>query len=455
MPWAPEPKPRADTEALHEELQEVSGPTSWGWRQVAIGIAVLSFMVCVGVRVARNAAMAKRADRAEITVSAEFLAALLATVPPPMTLSATPVVAPSVAQDPISSRVRQAAALPHMSATLPPDPSRSVALPQNTSEPTPQVLAQVLQILDERTILVSLNGSETRVRYLGLADLSDESAMLRNQARAANAILVDNQTVLLENEPAWPIASDVIECYVWAGSQMVNAALLKQGLGRIGQDLTGLRYATDLAHSEAEAQADALGIWWSAVTPAGETPTDVANQTPGATQESASTHTPQVPTPTVASVLTTPTSQPSATPTVAPSHTPPVSPVPTATAPSPSATPPPPPSASGTGNVRIAMIFFDGENGRAEPDEYCELVNEGSEAVNLAGWRLNAGAPNQDMVFADFALASGQHIRVYTNEVHAEWGGLTFASKAALWKNDGDCGYLYDASGAEKSSYCY
>jgi hypothetical protein len=105
--------------------------------------------------------------------------------------------------------------------------------------------------------------------------------------------------------------------------------------------------------------------------------------------------------------------------------------------------------------VRIVAIFYDGENGRAEPDEYCEIANEGSAPVNLAGWRLNAGAPKQDMVFAEFVLAPGQRIRVYTNEVHAEWGGFSFGSKSALWKNGGDCGYLYDASGAEVSSYCY
>jgi hypothetical protein len=108
------------------------------------------------------------------------------------------------------------------------------------------------------------------------------------------------------------------------------------------------------------------------------------------------------------------------------------------------------------GDVRIVYIFFDGDEGRTEPDEYCEIRNVGESVSDLEGWRLNAGAPGQDFRFPAFDLAPGQAIRVYTNQVHAEYGGFSFAhTETALWANKGDCGYLYDAGGEEVSRYCY
>lgn len=90
-----------------------------------------------------------------------------------------------------------------------------------------------------------------------------------------------------------------------------------------------------------------------------------------------------------------------------------------------------------------------------ESDEYAEIANVGTAAVNVAGWRLNAGNPGQDFVFPAFELQPGQACRVYTNENHPEHCGFSFGSGKALWSNKGDCGYLYDASGVEVSRRCY
>jgi len=107
------------------------------------------------------------------------------------------------------------------------------------------------------------------------------------------------------------------------------------------------------------------------------------------------------------------------------------------------------------GAVRIKDIFYDGQKGRDEPDEYCELINQSGAPINLKGWRLNAGAPSQNYYFPDFVLHPGQTCRVYTNEDHPESGGLNWHHSQALWRNSGDCGYLYDTAGNEVSSYCY
>jgi micrococcal nuclease len=105
--------------------------------------------------------------------------------------------------------------------------------------------------------------------------------------------------------------------------------------------------------------------------------------------------------------------------------------------------------------VVIVAIHHDGQIDPGEPDEYAEIGNEGSSAANLAGWRLNAGAQGQDFEFPDFVLAPGQVCRVYTDEVHPEHCGFSFGSQQALWSNDGDCGFLYDASGTAVSRRCY
>jgi len=105
--------------------------------------------------------------------------------------------------------------------------------------------------------------------------------------------------------------------------------------------------------------------------------------------------------------------------------------------------------------VKITRIFYDGVAGRNEPDEFAEITNVGAAPVNLKGWRLNAGNPDQDFIFPDFNLQPGQKCLVYTNENHPESCGFSFGSKNALWNNGGDCGLLYDATGALVDKRCY
>lgn len=112
-----------------------------------------------------------------------------------------------------------------------------------------------------------------------------------------------------------------------------------------------------------------------------------------------------------------------------------------------------PPSAA---TVEITSIFYDGEEPRTEGDEYAVIENTGDSAVNLAGWRLNAGSDGQDFWFPDFAIAPGQACRVYTNRSDPGACGFSFGrGDQGLWANKGDCGYLFDAAGREVSRYCY
>ncbi len=106
-------------------------------------------------------------------------------------------------------------------------------------------------------------------------------------------------------------------------------------------------------------------------------------------------------------------------------------------------------------NIQINFILFDGAVPLVESDEFAQITNQGSSAVNLQGWRLNAGAPEQDFYFPNFQLDPGLSCRIYTNEIHPEFCGFSFGRGEAIWKNTGDCGYLYDREGAQVSKYCY
>ncbi len=150
---------------------------------------------------------------------------------------------------------------------------------------------------------------------------------------------------------------------------------------------------------------------------------------------------------------------PPADATVAPSppSSPPSSPTPT-TRPQPPAQPtqppsPPAPPPASSGKVIISYIFYDGAEPRSEGDEYAVIKNTGSSAVNLQGYRLNAGDPGQNFTFPAFTLNAGAEVRVYTNRDIP--GSFSFHRGSAIWNNAGDCGYLYDPQGNEVSKYCY
>lgn len=114
-------------------------------------------------------------------------------------------------------------------------------------------------------------------------------------------------------------------------------------------------------------------------------------------------------------------------------------------------------TSTNAGNVQITMIFYDGIVPDVESDEYVEITNLGSESVDLKGWVLkdiSEGYPS--FTFPSFILQPGQSIRVYTNEVHPEYGGFSFGSRSAVWSNTNpDTAVLYNAQGQEVSRKSY
>ena len=199
-------------------------------------------------------------------------------------------------------------------------------------------------------------------------------------------------------------------------------------------------------------------------------PTASPTMTPLPSPTPAPTATPTaVPTPTFAPVPSPtpqPTSIPAPTPvptaTATPQPTPQPTPVPTNTrvptptfTPTPTVTPTPYPTNTG---IEIECIFYDGLVPRSEADEYVQIRNGGSGEVELKGWRLeDLGPRGPEFTFEDsYVLAVGDRIRVYTNQVHREWGGFSFGRGSAIWSNDNsDNAGLFDPSGHLVSQKSY
>jgi len=125
--------------------------------------------------------------------------------------------------------------------------------------------------------------------------------------------------------------------------------------------------------------------------------------------------------------------------------------------PTPMPTPTPTPEPTKAVNVQITRIFYDGLVPSVESDEYVEITNLGAEPVNLVGWVLkdiSEGYPS--FTFPSYVLAPGAKIRVYTNEIHPEWGSFSFRYGKAIWNNkDPDTAALYNAQDQEVSRKSY
>jgi micrococcal nuclease len=258
-------------------------------------------------------------------------------------------------------------------------------------------------VVDGDTIKVAIGSQEYTLRYIGIdtpETVRPDSPVewMGPEATAANETLVAGKTVYLEKDVSETDRYGRLLRYVYlADGTMVNAELVRQGYAQSSAYPPDVKHQELLDRAEREAREAGRGLW---------APRD-DEQSP----------------------------EPGAEGTV-----------PAATTPSPSQ------SMSG---IVITGIHYRGAIKPNEPDEYCEIRNDGPEPVDMAGWRLNAGADGQDLIFPTFRLEPGQTCRVYTNEVHPETCGLSFGSNGAIWRNSGDCGRLYDASGTLVAEGCY
>jgi lamin tail-like protein len=117
--------------------------------------------------------------------------------------------------------------------------------------------------------------------------------------------------------------------------------------------------------------------------------------------------------------------------------------IPPAATPSPVPTPTPTPIPNA--DLVITTVFYDGVVSAQEPDEYLEFRNNGSAAVSLGGWTIRSVRGGQSFAFLPWwSIQAGQTCRLYTNEYHAEWCGMSWNRATPQWNNSGDRANLVD-----------
>lgn len=422
----------------------------------------------------------------------------------PVTTSISPL---SATEPSPTTQAAEPTQIPTKPATATPLPSPTPATEPNLIDLPTGEPAELLRIIDGDTIEVLVAGEVQRVRYIGI-DTPESNDLCGSEATEANRKLLEGQPLILVKDKSETDRFDRLLRYVYTNNQFVNAQLVAQGWAEAIRYPPDTAKATEFEELMSSAKANNLGchpvgafidnpilaapsLQISASSanlragPGTQYPT-VGNAFSSETYEIIASNNDQTwyqvrlannetawiassvsvvaansePITVAAIIPPAPTLEPTKIPqpaaapipTLAPPTVAPIQPEPTL-APQPTAAV----VAASPGKIIISYIFYDGVEKQYEGDEYVEMKNTGGEAVNLSGWRINAGDPSQDYYFGGMSLGPGQSCRIYTDIGFGDnCEGRSYGSpNKAIWNNKGDCGYLYNASGAEVDKYCY
>lgn len=96
-----------------------------------------------------------------------------------------------------------------------------------------------------------------------------------------------------------------------------------------------------------------------------------------------------------------------------------------------------------------------GQDHKNPNGEWVEIINEGTQPVNMQGYTLKDTA-NNSYQFGEFVLQPGQAVRIYSgrgrDSTTALYWGLVDNS---VWNNNGDTAFLRDADGGLVASFSY
>jgi competence protein ComEC len=107
--------------------------------------------------------------------------------------------------------------------------------------------------------------------------------------------------------------------------------------------------------------------------------------------------------------------------------------------------------------VAITGVHADaaGDDRRNLNGEYALVRNTGRTAIDLAGWRLDAGDGSQRFTLPGYRLRPGATVRVHTGRGTTRAGHLFLGSSRPVWSNDGDTGTLVDPHNVTVSRHRY
>ncbi len=139
-------------------------------------------------------------------------------------------------------------------AAPPPNAGTGLALPDLSAAET----AQVVQIVDGDTIDVLMDGTEYRVRYVGV-NTPERDQTCYGEATAANTALVSGQSVRMLRDESDTDQYGRLLRYIFVGDRFVNAELIANGWAEAVEYNPDRRYTADFRALEGQAQAAGLG----------------------------------------------------------------------------------------------------------------------------------------------------------------------------------------------------
>jgi len=116
----------------------------------------------------------------------------------------------------------------------------------------------------------------------------------------------------------------------------------------------------------------------------------------------------------------------------------------------------PTPDSTSTASVEITYVHYDayGNDNYNLNDEYIVIKNVGDTSVNLESWILKDEA-GHTFVLPSIILDPGETVTIYSGSgVNAD-NELYWGSSRAIWNNDGNTAFLYDANGNLIDTYSW
>lgn len=130
------------------------------------------------------------------------------------------------------------------------------------SQPAPpeRISAEVLRVIDGRTIVVDDGNGEQTVRLIGI-ETKPFGDPFHDFAQQVTESWIEGKTVLLEADQRDSDDQGRLMRYVFLDSVMINAALILNGLGTSDTEHPNVRYDGYFADMERQARESGAGIW--------------------------------------------------------------------------------------------------------------------------------------------------------------------------------------------------
>ena len=130
----------------------------------------------------------------------------------------------------------------------------------NQPAPPERTTAEVLRVIDGRTIVVDYGEGERVVRMIGI-NTPPYGNPYHDFAQQGTASWLNGMEVLIEADQEEADIQGRLLRYVYLENVMINAALILNGLGTASSDSPNLRYSGYLASMERQAKESEVGIW--------------------------------------------------------------------------------------------------------------------------------------------------------------------------------------------------